>query len=244
MTTILERVPPAPPPLSPEEVRASRQGAPTTLERVPPLLPLSPEQSRALRKREPSPPPKKAKRAWPFRHLVLVGLGILAVIAAAIAVPLATSSVVPSKPVVAVGQPLVITGNGLQAKVTVLSVTQSVHPYLTAVSIPPENGTYAVVTASISVKAGSYRWDPLYFTYQAANGRTYKAFDGNAWWAAYSPANVLSAGQSIRVQITFDVPAVGRDIQLTYPLGTVVGQWNWAGSDTYGGGGSPGPVLP
>jgi len=201
-----------------------------TLERVPlPPLPLSPEEPRAHGQRHLRIY-REVKRPWPLRHPIVLGLMILAIIALSIAIPLAVNNGKANTlkaPVVAVGQPLVITGNGgLRANVTVRSVTQSTHPYGTTNSEPPANGAYAVADISISVKAGSYRFEPLYFIYQSADGRTYRAFGGNAWSATYSSAGTLSSGQSNRYYVTFDVASPGRDIQVTDPLGTVVGRWN------------------
>lgn len=203
-----------------------RQAQRRCVEHAPPAPPLSLVEVSAPRQEQPSAS-GEAKRPWPLRHLMVIGLAILAVVAMAIVIPL---TVITAKaPSIAVGQPLVFSGNGgLRASVAVLSVAKSAHPNVTTISEPAKNGVYALADISISVNSGSYRFDPLYFTYQAANGRTYNAFDGNAWWAAYSSALTLSAGHSTHVKLTFDVPAAGRDIQFTYPLGHVVGQWNLA----------------
>lgn len=79
-------------------------------------------------------------------------------------------------------------------------------------------------------RSGRFAVNPLYFKYQLANGRTYDTLDGNAAFAGFEPqlaSETLSAGQSTRGYVAFDVPAGGRLIQLTDPLFSTVGQWRF-----------------
>ncbi len=131
-----------------------------------------------------------------------------------------------------VGQSLKITGDsGLVATVTILSVKDYTKPKDSLIGSKPQNGEYAVADISIQVTGGSYDFNPLYFKYQAPNGQTFDSLTGNATTAGFDPSldsGTLSAGQHTRGFVTFDVPAgnTGADIQITDPLGSVIGQWN------------------
>src|SRR5207245_127225 len=111
--------------------------------------------------------------------------------------------------------------------VSVLHIRYSRHGQ-GALAQAPANGRYAVADVSIKVASGTYPFNVLYFNYQAQGGRTYSPFDGNGTTAGFEPslsAGDLHAGQSSRGLVTFDVPrGPGQDIQLTDPLGSVVGE--------------------
>jgi hypothetical protein len=194
---------------------------------------------------------RKAQRPWLVRHWLLSSLGVivLIIIVAGAAssggaskapitgqqaskAPSSTgaSSSAPRSDVASVGQTLSITGNdGLKATVTVVSLHGYTTPHDTTIGEAPANGSYQVADVSIKVNSGQYDFNPLYFKYQAANDQTYNAFDGHAMTAGFQPmldAGTLNPGQTTRGYVVLDVPAGGKDIQLTDPLGSVIGQWN------------------
>ena len=105
---------------------------------------------------------------------------------------------------VAVGQPLELSGAGLEATVTVLSVADHAHA-TGPIGQPALNGQYAVADVSIKVAAGHYTYSAAYFN-QAANGRTYSWTDGRGTTAGYEPGitfGSLGAGESKFGFITF-----------------------------------------
>lgn len=217
---------------------------------VPPPPPMSREDARAAAKAAKAY--QKAQRPWPLRHWALASVGavvvIVIVVVAAISfggggggkAPItgqqaktgANGSTTQKQPsnAASVGQTLTITGNdALKASVTVLSVKGFTAPSDKAIGQLPANGSYQVADISIKVDSGQYNFNPLYFKYQAANGQTFDAFDGNAFMAGFEPmldSGTLNSGQTTRGNVVFDVPAGGKDIQIADPLGTVVGQWN------------------
>ena len=68
----------------------------------------------------------------------------------------------------------------------------------------------------------------LYFN-SVVSGNAYTAFDGNAMLSGYDPvlsAGTLHAGKSTRGNVIFDVPTPHGGLQVTDPLGAVVGEWN------------------
>ena len=120
--------------------------------------------------------------------------------------------------------------SGARAVVTLISVTDSSQPKDASTGEAPQNGNFATCDVSIQVTAGSYDFNPLDFYYQAPDGRTYDAFEGNAIWAGFDPqleSGTLSAGQHTRGYVTFDVPigTSGADIQLEDAGSNVVFQW-------------------
>lgn len=128
-----------------------------------------------------------------------------------------------------IGQPLDYTSDdGTKATVTVLTVTP--HPKGTGpLAQPPANGTYLVADILISVTAGTYNSNPLYWRWQDADATTVSFLDGNASTAGYGPqlsTGDLHAGQKTRGKVTFDAKAkAGGLIQLTDALGDVLAQW-------------------
>lgn len=127
-----------------------------------------------------------------------------------------------------IGQAIHITdSSGLSADVTLEGVT-----YATAgtgaIAQPPQNGQYAVADVLVQDNAGQYPFNPLYFKYQTSDGTTYDSFSGNSVTAGFDPtlsSGTLNAGQKTRGNIVFDVKSKGGLIQVTDPLGQVVGQW-------------------
>lgn len=134
----------------------------------------------------------------------------------------------PSDKNAKVGQALNITGNGgLKVSVTLESVKTATKGE-GAIAEPPKNGLYLVGDFLIVDQAGDYDFNLLYLKYQAPDGTTFTGLDGNAATAGFEPslsAGTLHAGQRTRGVVAFDVPAAGGVIQLTDPLGSVVGQW-------------------
>jgi hypothetical protein len=137
-----------------------------------------------------------------------------------------TSATTPQN--AAVGQGLHVTGNeGVDATVVLSS-------FITATKGPgegaeaPKNGHYVVGKFLITDTAGTYNFNLLYLKFQTADGTTYTGLDGNSAYAGFQPslsAGSLSAGQKTGGVVAFDVPEVHGIIQLTDPLGGVVGQW-------------------
>ena len=128
----------------------------------------------------------------------------------------------------AVGQALHVTGNdGLDANVTLLSVMHAVKGP-GAAAMPAKNGVYVAAKFVISDIAGKYDFNLLYLKFQVADGTTYTGLDGNASLAGFEPslsAGSLNPGQKTGGFVAFDVPSAHGTIQLTDPLGGVVGQW-------------------
>ena len=128
----------------------------------------------------------------------------------------------------AVGQPLHVTGRGgLDATITLVSLTVA-KTGPGAIAEPPKNGMYAVGKFIIVDTAGSYAFNPFYLKFQTAEGITYGFSDGNSATAGFEPAlssGTLNAGQKTGGVVVFDVPAAHGIVQLTDPLGGVVGQW-------------------
>ena len=131
-----------------------------------------------------------------------------------------------------VGQAGHVTGDaGLDATVTLVSLKFYAAPKDTTMGSAPANGQFAVADVLISVKAGSYDYNPLYFKYQAGDATTYDSMSGNADLAGFDPSlssGTLTAGQKTRGFITWDVPKgkTGVDVQLADPIGSILGQWN------------------
>ena len=127
-----------------------------------------------------------------------------------------------------VGQALHVTGNdGLDASVTLLSVTHAAKGPGDA-AMPAKNGVYVAAKFAISDVAGKYDFNLLYLKFQVADGTTYTGLDGNAAFAGFEPslsAGSLNPGQKTGGFVAFDVPSAHGTIQLTDPLGGVVGQW-------------------
>jgi hypothetical protein len=127
-----------------------------------------------------------------------------------------------------IGQAIhVADSSGLSADVTVEKVT-----YATtgqgAIAQPPANGVYAVADVLIKVAGGDYSFNPLYFKYQTSDGTTSDSFSGNGLTAGFDPtlsSGTLHAGQQTRGNVVFDVKSKGGVMQVTDPLGSVVGQW-------------------
>jgi hypothetical protein len=134
-----------------------------------------------------------------------------------------------SSTVVPLGTSIHVTGDGgLSSDVTIQSVNY--HTSGTGdIAQPPANGQYAVADVLIVVHSGQYAFNPLYFKYQAQGSTTYDPLSGNASSAGFDPSldsGTLNPGQTTRGFVTFDVPkGQGQDIQLTDPVGSVVGEW-------------------
>lgn len=196
-------------------------------------------------------PPPTPQRSWPARHKFLTALGVLLVLIIAgtalsngkgsTTITGQSSTVVPSGPAqpaasakpktptdAPVGGSLHVTdGNGLDVSVQLVSVTPAAKGAGQYAS-PPQHGTFAVAKLLITDSAGAYSFNPLYLKFQLPDGTTFDAFDGNAISAGFEPmlsAGQLGPGQKTGGLVVFDVPAPHGKIQLTDPLGGVVGQW-------------------
>lgn len=117
--------------------------------------------------------------------------------------------------------------------VRLVSVRDYTKPRDATLGQAPAHGEYAVCDMSVQVLSGSLSVNPLYFAYQAPNGRTYDMTDGNAWTSGYNDPQLdtvtLSAGQHTRGYVVFDVPrgSTGADLQMKDGLSSdVVAQWN------------------
>lgn len=185
-----------------------------------------------------------------MKHPVLTAMSLVAVLAltgcessgsltgqkgvavdAAGATSAASAAAKPAASDAAVGQAVAITGReGLAATVTVVTLT-TFKAGPGAIAQPPKNGSFAVAYVLISATGGTYNFNPLYIKYQAEDGTTYGALDGNSAMAGFEPglsAGTLTAGQKTRGKVAFDVPAGGHGlIQMTDPLGGVVAQWKF-----------------
>jgi hypothetical protein len=108
-----------------------------------------------------------------------------------------------------VGERFDCTGaNGERWSLQLVSVKDYVGPH-GSMSLAPVNGEYVVADISVIVTAGTYNANPLYFSYQTADARTYTMADGHAFDAEFKPsfqAMTLSAGQRLRGFVVFDVP--------------------------------------
>jgi LysM repeat protein len=140
-----------------------------------------------------------------------------------------TSKAKPAGPQAAkVGQTLRITGDGgLSAAVTVSRVVAHAKGQ-GELAEPSKNGVYEVAHVTIAVTAGDYDFNPLYFKWVSAAGDAYSSFDGNGATAGFDPAlssGTLHAGQRAGGYVTFDVPKGHGTVQITDPLGGVVGEW-------------------
>lgn len=134
----------------------------------------------------------------------------------------------------AIGKTLHVTSNAIgnavsasTAFITVESVKFALSP-TTDIGMGPKNGVYAVADVLIQVDSGQYSFNPLYVKYQEPDGTTYDMTSGSAMFAGFDPAlgmASLSAGQKSRGNVAFDVKTRGGLIQLTDPLGAVIGQW-------------------
>jgi hypothetical protein len=127
-----------------------------------------------------------------------------------------------------VGQALLVTdASGLKAKVTPTSF--ATHKEGSGqFAEKPKNGLFAVANVKIAVESGDYDFNPLYFKL-VISGDAYDAFDGNAMFSGFEPmldAGTLRAGQSTGGYVVFDVPGPRGVLQLTDPIGGVVGEWN------------------
>jgi Domain of unknown function (DUF4352) len=144
--------------------------------------------------------------------------------------PTTSSSKGSSKSVnVPIGTSIHVTGtDNLSADVTILKVDYFKQGK-GEIAQSPQNGQYAVADASVKVTSGKYPFNTLYFKYQAQDGKTFDPFAGHATSAGFEPslsAGELSGGQTTRGMVVFDVPiGKGQVIQLTDPLGSVIGQW-------------------
>ena len=130
----------------------------------------------------------------------------------------------------AVGQALNITGDGgLVATVTLASVT----PHATGtgdIAQAPKKGMYVVANVKIAVTSGTYNFNPLYFKDISSDDNAYTVLDGNGTSAGYDPAldsGALTAGSRTGGNLTFDVPSAHGTLQLTDPLGSVIGSWTF-----------------
>ncbi len=127
-----------------------------------------------------------------------------------------------------VGDSLHVTGpNGLDASVALVSVTGAAKG-AGDLAETPKNGTFAVADILITVAAGDYSYNALYFKFQVADGTSYDFLAGNGSSSGFDPflsSGTLHAGQKTRGKIAFDVPAAHGTIQLSDPLGGVVGEW-------------------
>jgi hypothetical protein len=129
-----------------------------------------------------------------------------------------------------VGQSITVTGNGnLKAVVRLASARVHGAPKDASIGSPPANGEYVVADVTISDVSGQYDFNPLYFNYVTATSHSFTSLDGNAAMAGFDPslsAGTLSAGDRTGGFVTFDVPkGAGAEIQLTDPLGSVIGTW-------------------
>jgi hypothetical protein len=193
---------------------------------------------------------QKSQRNVLARHKILTGLAALIVVIVATSVASSsgggnaitgqkstvtgsdkstsadTSATAPQN--AAVGQGLHVTGNeGVDATVVLSTVTVATKGP-GGIAEAPKNGHYVVGKFLITDTAGAYNFNPLYLKFQSADGTTYGALDGNSATAGFEPAlsaGSLSAGQKTGGVVAFDVPEVHGTIQLTDPLGGVVGQW-------------------
>lgn len=185
----------------------------------------------------------KAQRPWLARHKFLAAL-VVAVVVAAVSTRGGGNTITGQRSAVsggsttdtsvgqisdaAVGQALHVTGNGgLDATVVLESVTTArVGPG--SIAEAPKNGNYVVGKFVITDNSGSYAFNVLYLKFQTSDGSTFTELDGNAVTAGFEPslsAGSLNPGQKTGGVVAFDVPATHGLIQLTDPLGGVVGQW-------------------
>jgi hypothetical protein len=92
----------------------------------------------------------------------------------------------------------------------------------------PQKGRFAVADIEIAGVQGNYAYSPLDFKYQAGGGATYGAAAGGELFG-FDPslgAGTLQPRQRTRGLVVFDVPkGPGRDIQVTDPVGHVLGEW-------------------
>lgn len=128
----------------------------------------------------------------------------------------------------AIGAALHVTdSSNASAFVTVESVKYSMEA-IAAIGQGPKNGVYAIADVLVQDDAGTYNYNPLYVKYQEPDGTTYDFGSGNAAFAGFDPSlgsGSLSAGQKTRGNVAFDVKTKGGLIQVTDPLGAVLGQW-------------------
>lgn len=171
-----------------------------------------------------------ARRAVATLGAVVVGLTTMGASSCSTSSGTPAGSTTPSATAqnVALGAAVHVTdSSGGSAFVTVESVK-----FATAgsgpIAQPPKNGTFAIADVLIQDDAGAYNFNPLYVKYQEPDGTTSDAFSGNAITAGFDPtlsAGTLSPGQKTRGNVVFDVKVKGGLIQVTDPLGSVVGQW-------------------
>lgn len=140
----------------------------------------------------------------------------------------ASASAAAQRQNAAVGQAIHITDSGgVTVDVTLEGVTFATTGN-GAIAQPAQNGQYAVADVLVQDNAGQYSFNPLYFKYQTSDGTTYDSFSGNSLTAGFDPtlsSGVLNPGQKTRGNVVFDVKAKGGLVQVTDPLGQVVGQW-------------------
>jgi hypothetical protein len=99
----------------------------------------------------------------------------------------------------------------------------------TSPAFPPRSGGFAVFTMRLQTIAGNVYYNPLYFKLLTPDGRTVKAFDGNAPYLNVQPkirAGAVPPGRVLRFKVTMDsLIRPGTRLVYVSPLGKVVATW-------------------
>lgn len=120
-----------------------------------------------------------------------------------------------------VGQPVAFTTSDGAGTVTVNGAQRSTAPDV--FGQPPKHGSFLILDLTLSVTRGTATANPFGFTAQDGQSYTYQAAPGVARQDIDS--SNLSAGQSVRGEIAFDVPPGPVTVSWRTPLGSTVATW-------------------
>lgn len=154
--------------------------------------------------------------------LALAGCGPAATTASSAGAPSAAASSAAAPPrTFAVGVPVDFTTPQGAGTVTVNSSSRSSAPDV--FGQPPQHGAFLIIDLTLSVRSGTATANPFGFTAQDAQSYTYQAAPGVA--PQEIDSSDLTAGQSVRGQIAFDVPPGPVTVSWKTPLGDTIATW-------------------
>lgn len=139
--------------------------------------------------------------------------------------PAAASSSPQQAKTFGVGVPVGFTTPDGSGTVTVNSAARSSAPDV--FGQPPKHGSFLILDLTLAVSKGTATANPFGFTAQDAQSYTYQAAPGVAQQDIDS--SNLSAGQTVRGQIAFDVPPGPVTVSWKTPLGQTIATWTIPG---------------